>query len=186
QSLTAHSAFYLLRSSISTPRLIYFLRCAPSWRRSEDLQDYDGALRSALETILNCDLGEEGWLQSSLPVKLGGLGIRHALDVALPCFLASAHSVGPLVDALLPCRLRGFDPALIEACEWWEGFGTRILPAPEERGIQAKWEQPFVESIIHHLHSSATTLEDKARLLALQQPDTSNWLNVLPSPPLGT
>jgi len=28
-TLTAHSAFFLLRASVSLPRLIYFLRCAP-------------------------------------------------------------------------------------------------------------------------------------------------------------
>jgi len=51
--LTAHSAFFLLRASVSLPRLICFLRCAPCWQRTGHLQEYDKKLRIALKRILS-------------------------------------------------------------------------------------------------------------------------------------
>jgi len=87
--ISAHSAFYLLRASISIPRLIYFLRCCPSWKAESSLKAYDDCLKQSLEKILNVRLHQDAWNQSGLPVKKGGLGIRHAVDMALPCFLSS-------------------------------------------------------------------------------------------------
>lgn len=68
RQLSSHSGFYLLRASISIPRLIYFLRCAPTWRNFNALTHYDTTLRDVLEGILNCSLSEDAWMQSSLPV----------------------------------------------------------------------------------------------------------------------
>jgi len=72
--LTAHSAFFLLRASVSLPRLIYFLRCAPCWQRTGHLLEYDKTLRVALERILSCAFSDRGWLQTSLPVRMGAWG----------------------------------------------------------------------------------------------------------------
>ena len=45
--------------------------------------EYDAALKSTLEEILNCSLSPEARLQLSLPVNLGGFGIRQAVHTAL-------------------------------------------------------------------------------------------------------
>ena len=47
-------------------------------------------LRTGLSTILNVDLSGDQWLQASLPVRDGGLGIRSAVMLAPSAFLASA------------------------------------------------------------------------------------------------
>ncbi|XP_021962574.1 uncharacterized protein LOC110858198 [Folsomia candida] len=184
--LSSHSAFFLLRASISTPRLIYFLRCAPTWRRFDALTLYDAKLKESMEGILNCSLSPQSWLQSSLPVGDGGLGVRHAVDVAIPCFLASAYSVLPLVERLLPPYLHGTDTALQEGEERWNPMGPAEFPPPEVRGFQASWEVPQQEAAINHLRNRASTPEDKARLLAMGQPHVGAWLNAVPSPQLGT
>jgi hypothetical protein len=62
--LTAHSAFYLLRASISLPRLIYFLRVAPCFRRRKDLNAYDAKLKEVLQTTLKSQLTPSAWAQS--------------------------------------------------------------------------------------------------------------------------
>ena len=83
QLLTAHSAFFLLWASISIPRLVYFLRCALAFVLRGWLVAYDEVLKTAVETILNCSLSPEAWMQSSLPVGLGGLGIRQTVHTAI-------------------------------------------------------------------------------------------------------
>ncbi|OXA58286.1 Retrovirus-related Pol polyprotein from type-2 retrotransposable element R2DM [Folsomia candida] len=184
--LSSHSAFFLLRASISTPRLIYFLRCAPTWRRFDALTLYDAKLKNAMEGIINCSLSPQSWLQSSLPVNKGGLGVRHAIDVAIPCFLASIYSSLPLAERLLPPHLHGIDTAIQEGEERWKSLGSSPLPPLEIRGIQAIWEIPQQEGVINHLTTNATTLEDKARYHAMSQPNVGAWLNAIPSPQLGT
>ncbi|XP_021959247.1 uncharacterized protein LOC110855135 [Folsomia candida] len=184
--LSAHSAFFLLRASISIPRLIYFLRCAPSWRKLDALAHYDATLKDALEGILNCTLSEAAWMQSSLPVKEGGLGLRHAVDVAIPCFLASVHSVLPHVERLLPDHLHGTDIAMAEGVQRWTDLDLTDLPLETVRGIQSAWERPILDNTLSKLSELAVIPEDTARLRSLRDKYAGVWLNALPSPQLGT
>ena len=185
-ALSAHSAFFLLRASISIPRLIYFLRCAPTWKKSSNLSTYDLVLKSSLEKILNCSLTTSAWAQSALPVKMGGLGIRHSVDSAIPCFLASIHSVQPLVKKLLPNFLHTADYVIQEAEELWETSSGCVQPPVLQKSTQKSWEEPVVKATINKLQNDAPTTEDRARYLAVQQQEVGSWLNALLSPQLGT
>ena len=48
---------------------------------------FDELLRTAISIICNVSLSDDRWLQASLPVKSGGLGIRR---VSSPAFIAPA------------------------------------------------------------------------------------------------
>src|SRR6218665_2534538 len=50
---------------------------------------------------LNINLSESQWLQSTLSIGMGGLGIRRVLSLALPAFLASAAGTLELQSNLL-------------------------------------------------------------------------------------
>lgn len=113
-------------------------------------------------------------------------GIRHGVDAAIPCFLASIYSALPLIERLLPTQIHGSDTAMQERVETWDPLGTMELPPSEIRGIQAAWEEPQNQAILAHLKNWASTPEDQARLLAVREPNTGAWLNVVPSPQLGT
>jgi len=78
-------------SSFSAPKVLHLLRCSPSVDHSS-LQAFDSMLRAAIQRITNSDLSDSQWLQASLPVKDGGLGVRRVTSLALPAFLASAAS----------------------------------------------------------------------------------------------
>jgi len=52
----------------------------------------DGLLRHSVQQITNSNLCEIQWIQASLPVRDGGLGIRNVTSLALPGFVASAAS----------------------------------------------------------------------------------------------
>ena len=104
KQLSAHDAFFLLKNCFSLPKLQYILRCAPC-AESQILLEYDNVIRDSLQSILNITLSEPAWLQATLPVKRGGLGVRLASQVALPAFLASCSSTSELVQQLLPSHL---------------------------------------------------------------------------------
>src|SRR6218665_3075573 len=76
----------LLRCSLGSPKLMYLLRCAPCYNQLR-LIDYDKPLRGGTERILNISLPEDQWMQVSLPIKMGGLGVRRVSSLALPAFL---------------------------------------------------------------------------------------------------
>jgi len=185
--LSAHAAFYLLRLSVSTPRLIYFLRCAPSFREKDLVCLYDQAFKSVLEDVLNLKLSEDAWKQSALPVDMGGLGIRHAVDSATFCFLASFHSSKNLIDQILPARLTSIsDESIEDAIQDWTGEGFTI-PSSADCQVQRKWEeQVFNLRATSHVEDSQDDKEKLARILAAASPHSGDWLKTLPSPQLGT
>ena len=87
----SQDALILLRASFSAPRVQHLLRCSPSVDNAA-LTTFDNLLRSALNRITNCDLSGTQWLQASLTVKEGGLGVRRVTSLALPAFLSSGFS----------------------------------------------------------------------------------------------
>ena len=185
KSISMHSAYYLLRMSVTIPRLIFFLRGSPMWHNTAGLLRYDDVLRNSIESILNISLTDRSWKESSLPIKYGGIGIRHASDIALPCFLSSMYNVSSLLDQLLPEPLRQIDPVLAEAeKQWCEKFGS--LPEDNVRIYQHSWEIFEIEQKIISIQNSLYTKEDKARFLANSSVETGAWLQALPSPQLGT
>ena len=82
--IDSHDAIFLLRHCFSIPKLMYFLRCTPGFLFREVLIEYDNQLQLGLENILNVKFEEKSWLQSTLLVSKGGLGIRLASDLSLP------------------------------------------------------------------------------------------------------
>ena len=107
--ISSQDALTLLRASFSTPRVLHLMRCSPSVDHNA-LISFDDTLRSAFRHITNSDVSDTQWLQASLPVKDGGLGIR-AASLALPAFLASAASTSSLQDSILahiPCPSDSF------------------------------------------------------------------------------
>ena len=74
--LTSHDALLLLHHSFAIPKVLYILRTAPCFV-SDRLEKFDDVLCNVLSNILNVDLAlESTWLQASLPVRVGGIGIR--------------------------------------------------------------------------------------------------------------
>ena len=77
-------------------------------------------MRKSLQKILNVELKDEAFLQSSLPVKQGGLGIRMATDIALPAFLSSGYGSQAMAGTLLPDYINTSDyQELTDAKDMW-------------------------------------------------------------------
>jgi hypothetical protein len=93
--LGAQSALMLLRSCFGAPKLTYLLRSAPCWGHPL-LEKIDTQMRHGLQKILNIELNDIQWLQATLPVRDGGLGVRRVTMLASSAFLASAASTKTL------------------------------------------------------------------------------------------
>ena len=96
----AQNALILLHASFSAPKVQHLMRCSPSVD-NKHLAEFDNLLRSAVVNIANTNLSDDQWLQASLPISMGGLGVRRVTSLALPAFLASAASTKELQDTIL-------------------------------------------------------------------------------------
>jgi hypothetical protein len=185
--IPSHCAFFLMKHSLAIPKLVYLLRCSPTWECMDRLQDFDKVLKTSLESLINIQLNDSSWCQISLPVVDGGLGIRHATDLALPAFLASVASVTELLGSILPQEMVPFtDPLVEKGVNLWKKFTKSVPPESTKCKFQKEWELPQMQRHSRTLFDSTTTIEHKARLLGVTGNKSGAWLNALPSPTLGT
>src|ERR1043165_6599090 len=127
--------------------MIHNPRCHPCDKHPE-LKTCDTTLRHGLEKILNISLTDLQWTQASLPIKMGGLGIRRATSLALPECFASAASTLPL-QTLILTSLHFTPDTHFEAMtsEWRskaEINDAENLPTHK----QALWDKPLLEQTV--------------------------------------
>ena len=135
--LTSHDAYLLLRHSLAIPKLLYLLRTSPCFL-SSSLKIYDDELRATVCSSFNIQLAESdpSWIQSTLPVCHGGLGIRSAVQLAPSAFLASAAASSGLAHLILPANMQPPQLSYVdEALASWS------------QGCQ---EQPPTDAAAHH------------------------------------
>jgi hypothetical protein len=186
KGLKAHDAFYLLRNCFSLPKLQYMLRCSPCFTSSV-IARYDDCIRSTLECLLNVQLADNAWMQASLPVSAGGLGVRTADQIVLPGFLSSMIGCTDLCQKLLPIRLHSItgklDRHFIDACEQWKRR-TPAIPPFDCR--QKKWDLPLVDATLSLLLNTAPNQAAVARLSAVSAQHAGAFLNAIPIKAIGT
>ena len=128
-------------------------------------------MKKCLEDIININLGQEAWTQSSLPVKQGGLGIRKATDLALSAFLSSAFSSSHGASALLPGDIKMENYIEVqEALDLWKAQFSedKEQDLPEDVTVQTLWDQPVFELRYQELLDNQSVPTEKARLVPFQ------------------
>src|SRR6218665_1868507 len=76
------------------------LRCSPC-QDHPILGRLDEMMREGLERIINISLNKHQWMQVSLPIPDGGLGLRRVSSLASSAYLASAACTLELQSAIL-------------------------------------------------------------------------------------
>ena len=129
---------------------------------------------------------DPAWAQATLPVQMGGLGIRSAVQLAPSAFLASAAASSDLVHHIIPPRLRGSSLLNVEDAKvMWCGGGDLVPPDGEAQHQQKSWDTLKVSALAESLLVNATDPRSRARLLAAAAKESGAWLNVLPVSALG-
>ena len=184
--LHSHDALTLLRHSFAIPKLLHILRTSPAFQSSL-LLAWDSLLLSTFSEITNIsfNLEDQAWIQATLPVRYGGLGIRRASFLAPSAFLASAVGASSLMQEILPPHMSQFsypekDFALTI---WGEKLPTPVTP-PEEASSQKAWEEPRLSVVFNSLIASSDQVS-KARLLAVSTSESGAWLLAPPISSLG-
>ena len=152
-----------MRSVFAIPKETYFLRSAATFKASATLELYDQQMRRGLEDILNVELQDKAWDQSSLPVKQGGLGIRKASDPALPAFLSSGYGAASVVRDLLPSDIETDSyQELIDAENAWAYILNNNAEQPSNLSVQALWDAPMYKKKYQDLLNEESVPAEKA------------------------
>ena len=166
--------------------ILYILRTAPCFL-SAHIDAYDSLLRSFLSDIINVSLVDDSTrLQASLPVGIGGIGIRRAAQLAPSAFLASAAGSSNLVRQILPPHYQDIPNPFIDSAltAWHVGHDKPPLSSIVPHRQKA-WDVPRIMSTYDMLLEASPNMSTRARLLAVATRESGVWLNVLPVSSLG-
>ena len=144
------------------------------------LERFDSQLRSGLSCLLNIDISDLTWIQASLPVRDGGLGIRSAALLAPSAFLASAASTKDLQSMILQFTVVGGDPWIDVTAQAWRSRYSSDEPDAQIAHMQRSWDSASVSHATRILFDNARDDRDRARLLAVVEPHSGDWLHALP------
>ena len=183
----------LLRSCLSLPTLMYTLRtCVPSslqqaYARFDDIQ------REAADDIIGFPLTDSAWAQATLPVSMGGLGLKSAVAHAPAAYLSSLVQSKDVVDKLLPSFSHRHD--LDASLSIFRAAVTSLPPSALEKldFVDGDFSQKNLSHLIDSdilsslLKDAAANLDRRtaARLLSLGLPQAGAFLNAIPNPTFG-
>lgn len=162
--LHSHHDLFILINWLAIPKLMYLLRTSPTWNCVTELRSLDVKIRVGLSNITNAGIREQSLDQATLPVKLGGLGIRTTEELSIPAFLASVSAVIPLVSGILPT----LDVTMMtsEAEQRWTATTNLPLPSDEKTKIQKTWDEPLTLTRATDTTPESTSLHISRRQLS--------------------
>ena len=177
--LAAQDALLILRTAFGSPKMLNILRSSPCAEHPL-LVEFDSLLRSGISAITNCDLSDMAWMQASLPIQEGGLGVRSVVMLAPSAFLSSAAATLVLQSAILGGDWPHADASVGHIRDVWCHTYSATPPSGELVSKQKHWDTPAVSECRAILVSSVQTPLDRARLLAVASPHAGDWLKALP------
>ena len=133
--LDRHPAYFLLKNCFSIPILMYLLRNSPTFQHPDIFADFDDCLKSCASDICNVSFDDIGWIQATLPIRLGGIGLRRASDLALPAYLASISASQTLISEIT--QPDNFPHALDSCHDVWSSTNPSL---PENPNLLRQWD----------------------------------------------
>ena len=180
----------LVRSCFGLPKFAYCLRTCDPASVIDEFGSFDTAQCRALSDIAGTPLSTQdpAWILASLPVSLGGLGLRSAAIHSPAAFVASNLQTSKLVEKIITPHktLRDITAATSLLTN---NSANATTPLPDE-GLTAKTPQKLLsrridESRLHLLENLDTGDRFPIVLQSVRQQGTGAFLNVVPSPTLG-
>ena len=179
----SHDTFSLLRNLYSLYDMKYMLSCVPCFLAPDLLQEFDEVQCSILGLIINTPIkcSDPGWIQATLPVKYGGLGVRSALALAPCAFLASASY--DLINQILPDRLHGCPyPIFNKALVLWQQGHNNPPPSGKASFNVKAWEEPCYKTNLTLILSFMDDASSRIRVLSASREESYAWIyGLLPS-----
>ena len=176
---------HLLRSCLSLCKINYLLRTIPPDLITTSYNLFDCGLHQSLESIIHSSLVDTSMLQASLPISLGGLGLRRASSSAPAAYIGSLNSSKDLVLHLLRGdRDIGNDDVSVSNSSLREELQSLYPNVDIKLASQKSLQYAIDTESLDNLKASVP-LRDKAQLNTIGTPETGAWLRAVPNPNLG-
>ena len=186
-------ALVLLRHCASFSKLVFSLRTVPHLKHQAALQSFDIAVRDCIESFLCCSFTNSEWTLASLSTKMGGLGLRSAVQHSPAAFFSSQAACQELGSKIDPnytwnprCEQSDSHVALRD-------FNNRVSPGKQLQPDEAM--RPRQQDLSKEIDSytMSNIKEEKrnntfymAHLNHTSASGASSWLHSVPSKALRT
>ena len=180
----AQIALKILSQCLGSCRVMYTMRTTrPAWIR-DALQEGDLAMRETLESVIGLPFSNEQWMQATLSLNQGGLGLRSAALHASAAYLSSRTATRELCAQIDPNYVwndgadDGWLPETIEAynasVQPDEGLSSASCTA--RAPLSQKKLSKQTDTTLRKRLLGASLPVDRARLHAVSAPHASRWL----------
>ena len=146
---------------------------------------------TALSRLLGTPVSDAQWAQAKLPVNMGGLGLRAAVDHAPAAYATSLLSAQPMINNLLGQREDEEQPYSLPqhlldsiSAKQGEETVTESLVGVTQKMASLKVDKFNQSSLLTEVQEAGETREI-ARMASLGLPHAGTWLSVTPLPALG-
>ncbi|CAK9016518.1 unnamed protein product [Durusdinium trenchii] len=182
----AQTAMLLLRHCQSHVKLTHAMRVTPPHGHGPALRAFDEQVQACLEQIGGLPLTQNTWLQASLAIKAGGLGLRSTALHAPAAYIASITHLAASCTELDP-TYRVVPPPVHQALT---SYNQVVLPEDQIHSLAPSYQQRDLSATVDkaqqaHLIAATTGEAAKGHLQLVQQPGAGAWLTALPADNLG-
>ena len=167
---------------------LHYLLCTTPCFLSDLLEKYDSTLRSILSSVTNTPLlqNDKAWMQATLPVRFGCLGVSRAIQLAPSAYLSSSAATADLVSAILPTTHQSLPvPSIDAALQRWSECHSESPPIGAGAVREKYWEEIRSANAAETLLDGATDEVEQVRLLAAMNKVSGAWLHALPISSVG-
>ena len=181
----AQTEFSLLRSCFSLPKMTYCLHTCDPAHLLPVYKRFDFLQFSTFSQLFGHQLDVDAKIQTFLPVKTGGVGLRSAEQHSSAAFIASniqsRHIVNKVLSPHVTRRSLHNAFTLLQKHTGNATFTSEELLPPNSdqhslsRDIDAYYGKILLEG---------ASPRDSARLLSLSLPHAGDWIDAIPSPSL--
>lgn len=125
---------------------------------------------------------DERWRQASLPISLGGFGIRSCSSLAIPAYLSSITATSALILSFMPQFNKPADYNIYIA-EWKARTSQQQT---KDASKQDSWDKAMCRRLQKSLLEGTESPIDRARLQAITHKYAGAWLKGAPNSQIGT
>ena len=143
--------YYLLRFSCGAGRMTYMARTTPARLCRDGLLAFDSGVQASFTELTGFHPDALAWEQATLPVQLGGLGLRPAAGIADAAYIGSRAATFERCNALWPCfqwdsNLGSDLSVALQHC--WDQLRTPVLPVPFQWDDHTTLTQTHLSSLV--------------------------------------
>ena len=191
----------LVRHCLDACKVNHLMRATPHTSGAESVRTLSDALKVAVLDLIGCGMTNGAWEQATMPISVGGLGIRdpasvwpeariaalanfhsRACDLGIPSDLVAIPARDTLATVKALCNTLGGHH---EPVGQWLADVHKVKMAEPAHCKQSWWAEQVARARRAKLPSLGTA-RDRARLDAQEGALAHAWLTVVPSRTLGT